>query len=66
MSSEKRRSPPSKDNDNGKSIAERQEKAEEETTPDQERGERIATGKAIARGGKQSGHVPGATSNDKK
>ncbi|HVJ69242.1 MAG TPA: hypothetical protein VM510_14745 [Caulifigura sp.] len=32
-----------------------------ETTDDQERGERIATGKAIARGGKASGHVPGAT-----
>lgn len=66
MSSEKRRSPPAKDNHNGESIVKRQEKAEEETTPDQERGERIATGKAIARGGKRSGHVPGATSNDKK
>ena len=32
-----------------------------ETTPDQERGERIATGKTIARGGKTTGHVPGAT-----
>lgn len=32
-----------------------------ETTNDQERGERIATGKTIARGGKTSGHVPGAT-----
>lgn len=26
-----------------------------------ERGERIATGKTIARGGKETGHVPGAT-----
>jgi hypothetical protein len=32
-----------------------------ETTPAEERGERIATGKAIARGGKTSGDVPGAT-----
>ena len=32
-----------------------------ETTPAQERGERIATGKTIARGGKTTGHVPGAT-----
>lgn len=34
---------------------------EDETQPEQERGERIATGKAIARGGKEKGHVPGAT-----
>ena len=33
---------------------------EPETTPAQERGERIDTGKAIARGGKEDGHVPGA------
>jgi hypothetical protein len=32
-----------------------------ETTPSEERGERIATGKTIARGGKTSGDVPGAT-----
>jgi hypothetical protein len=32
-----------------------------ETTPAQERGERLATGKTIARGGKTTGHVPGAT-----
>lgn len=32
-----------------------------ETTPAQERGERIDTGKTIARGGKTTGHVPGAT-----
>jgi hypothetical protein len=32
-----------------------------ETTDAQERGERIATGKTIARGGKTTGHVPGAT-----
>jgi hypothetical protein len=32
-----------------------------ETTHDQERGERIATGKTIARGGKTTGHVPGAS-----
>lgn len=31
-----------------------------ETTPAQERGERIATGKTIARGGKTTGKVPGA------
>ena len=31
-----------------------------ETTPAEERGERLDTGKAIARGGKQEGHVPGA------
>jgi hypothetical protein len=34
---------------------------DEETTPAQEWGERIATGKAIARGGQKSGFVPGAT-----
>lgn len=33
---------------------------EPETTPDQERGERLDTGKAIARGGKEEGSVPGA------
>jgi hypothetical protein len=32
-----------------------------ETTPGEERGERIATGKTIARGGKTTGDVPGAT-----
>jgi len=32
-----------------------------ETTPAEERGERIATGKTIARGGKTTGDVPGAT-----
>ncbi len=32
-----------------------------EATPSQERGERIDTGKTIARGGKTSGDVPGAT-----
>lgn len=31
-----------------------------ETTPSEERGERIDTGKTIARGGKTSGEVPGA------
>ena len=31
------------------------------TDPAQERGERIETGKMIARGGKSSGPVPGAT-----
>jgi len=34
---------------------------ESETTPSEERGERIATGKTIARGGKTTGDVPGAT-----
>jgi hypothetical protein len=33
---------------------------EPETTPAQEHGERLDTGKAIARGGKQDGDVPGA------
>lgn len=40
----------------------------ERTTPENdpaiERGERIATGKMIARSGKSSGSVPGATRND--
>jgi hypothetical protein len=35
--------------------------AEPETTPAEERGERIDTGKTIARGGKTTGHVEGAT-----
>lgn len=33
---------------------------EPETTPAQERGERLDTGKTIARGGTEEGHVPGA------
>ena len=33
----------------------------DETDPAQERGERVETGKMIARGGKSTGHVPGAT-----
>lgn len=33
---------------------------EHETTPAEERGERIDTGKAITRGGKEGGRVPGA------
>ncbi len=32
----------------------------------QERGDRIETGKAIARGGKDSGHVPGAMERKRK
>ena len=36
-----------------------------ELTPDQERGERIDTGKTIARGGKTTGQVPGATEQKK-
>jgi hypothetical protein len=36
-------------------------KQDVETTPAQEWGERIATGKTIARGGKTTGDVPGAT-----
>jgi hypothetical protein len=36
-----------------------------ELTPDQERGERIDTGKTIARGGKTTGHVPGVTEQKK-
>jgi hypothetical protein len=33
----------------------------DETDPAQERGERVETGKMIARGGKSTGHVPGAS-----
>lgn len=36
-----------------------------ETTPAEERGERLETGKAIARGGKTTGHVPGAMPSKK-
>lgn len=36
-----------------------------ELSPAEERGERIDTGKAIARGGKTTGDVPGATEQDK-
>jgi hypothetical protein len=39
---------------------------QEATTPAEERGERIETGRDIARGGKQSGSVPGATGDDPK
>jgi hypothetical protein len=35
-----------------------------ETEPAQERGERLDTGRTIARGGKTSGEVPGATGPD--
>lgn len=50
--------------------AERQQ-AEDDSVEDEpavERGERIDTGKAIARGGKETGKVPGATeeSDDKR
>jgi hypothetical protein len=38
------------------------EQVEEE--PAVERGERIDTGKTIARGGKTTGHVPGATERE--
>ena len=34
------------------------------TTPAEERGEPIEAGRQIARGGKQEGHVPGATGDD--
>ncbi len=36
------------------------EEHEQETTPAQERGERYDQAKAVARGGKESGRVPGA------
>jgi hypothetical protein len=36
-----------------------------EKEPAVERGERIETGKSIARGGKDTGHVPGATEQKK-
>jgi hypothetical protein len=35
------------------------------TTPAEEWGERIETGRTIARGGKQGGDVPGATGDDR-
>ena len=38
----------------------------QETTPAQERGERIDTGKTIARGGKEHGHVPGGEESQKE
>lgn len=38
--------------------------ATEATTPAEERGERMETGRQIARGGKQTGHVAGATSSE--
>ena len=38
--------------------------ATEATTPAEERGERMETGRQIARGGKQDGPVAGATSDD--
>ncbi len=38
--------------------------ATEATTPAEERGERMETGRQIARGGKQDGPVPGATAQD--
>jgi hypothetical protein len=34
---------------------------EDTTTPAEERGERVETGRHIARGGKEEGPVPGAT-----
>jgi hypothetical protein len=36
-----------------------------EQDPAVERGERIDTGKTIARGGKTDGHVPGATESER-
>lgn len=50
-------------------IEEQKEADQERTTPENEpaveRGERIATGKAIARGGKSTGFVPGAVPDRK-
>lgn len=37
---------------------------QEVTTPAEERGERLETGRQIARGGKSEGQVPGATGDD--
>ena len=37
---------------------------EPETTANQERGERIDTGKTIARGGKEKGRVPGTDESE--
>lgn len=44
-------------------VAEQNEQTSPENDPAVDRGERIATGKSIARGGKSSGTVPGATPN---
>jgi len=38
----------------------------DESDPAMERGERIETGKMIARGGKSTGHVPGAAESKPK
>lgn len=39
--------------------------ANDATSPAEERGERIETGRQIARGGKQEGEIPGATGDDR-
>ena len=40
------------------------ETTEEATQPGEERGERVETGRGIARGGHAEGDVPGATGDD--
>ncbi|MBN9517713.1 hypothetical protein J0H58_04200 [bacterium] len=52
-------SPPAK-NEPAPDVSLQPKPGEQETTPAQERGERIDHGKAVARGGKETGKVPGA------
>ncbi|MCI0701716.1 MAG: hypothetical protein L0241_11590 [Planctomycetia bacterium] len=61
MSTEQKNRNSKQNEDDSRDQASEQEGVHEpETTPAQERGERLDTGKAIARGGKEEGHVPGA------
>lgn len=61
MSEVKRHGKPGKRRQDQQPQASPVTRQKDETQPAQEWGERIATGKAIARGGKSKGHVPGAT-----
>jgi hypothetical protein len=45
-------------------VGEPEETRDYPTTPAEERGERIETGRQIARGGKKEGEVPGATGDE--
>ncbi|HYH69571.1 MAG TPA: hypothetical protein VD866_33050 [Urbifossiella sp.] len=51
--------PPAK-NEPAPDVSLQPKEEEQETTPAQERGERYDQAKAVARGGKESGSVPGA------
>lgn len=59
----KKRQHPNKPN---KTVKNRLQSGEIQVDPAQERGERIETGKAIARAGKTAGHVAGAAPSDLK